>query len=162
MQPYHRHALLQAIIARGFLPLTDARSLYMKLTGAQDGARTAPYASPLSPRQSSDIVFVCLCSGRLRRLYCGRQRGAEFRAVRDQRAAVPGACGSYLPTNIIHICSSCMCPRVGCLTAAPSQVDNEGYVGFVNKVSDPAARLLTSRYSHEQLAYFGALVRTAP
>jgi len=38
------------------------------------------------------------------------------------------------------------------------QVDNARYVGFVNKVSDPAARLLTSRYSHEQLAYFGALV----
>ena len=46
------------------------------------------------------------------------------------------------------------------LSAAAGQVDGERYVGFVNKVSDPAARLLTSRYSHEQLAYFGALVRT--
>ena len=66
MQPYHRHALLQAIIARGFLPLSETRSLYMKLTGAQDGAVITPmHLIPAAP-QSFLTMSDCRCSGRLR------------------------------------------------------------------------------------------------
>lgn len=41
-------------------------------------------------------------------------------------------------------------------------MDDEWYLGFVNKVSDSAAKLLVSRYKHEQLAYFKSVVRIKP
>ena len=53
-QPYPRHALLQAIMARGFMPLSEAKALYMKLTEAQTGAISVHPASssPITPTPS--------------------------------------------------------------------------------------------------------------
>ena len=65
-----------------------------------------------------------------------------------------------LANAMSHAQHECAHTEATILQSVPLQVDDERYVGFVNKVSDAASRLLTSRYNHEQLAYFGALVRT--
>ncbi len=118
-----------------------------------------PHTSPPGPCRAL-TVFACLRSGRLHRLRRGYQRRAWLCAARDQRAAVSGMqTADLLAMSLIGVSHAYTHARHSVLSIASPQVDNERYVGFVNKVSDPAARLLTSRYSHEQLAYFGALVR---
>ena len=49
MLPHHRHAFLQSVMARGFMPHSEAQALYKKITDANDGSYLLISRPPLPP-----------------------------------------------------------------------------------------------------------------
>jgi hypothetical protein len=166
--PVFRHAFLQALMRRGYMPESDAKELYLRITEQSSGALRRPPADRRRPAAAAAANHA------LPRVAAALQTGATWASSPRSTPLWPlpnsscdassTRCGGLQCSAKIHAAGRRRAPLTLCSCAA--QGDGAEYIGFVNLEADEESRR-SGRYRTKEgkpdvrvFALFRALVST--